>query len=441
MFTSALGSFDSGLGATQELGGPDSLVEQQFYAPLVLIDGEIWELPAADALSIPGQITHVFLMEDTTIYVDVNGDDEGEGTQFDPYATIFRAAEDYVNFVPGEYEIVVNLGEGVFTVDRTFDVAYSYGAKLTFAGRSESIATPAISNIDASATTGTAPYNGLEYIDFDLDLSAATSGPEVGQFVRMTGCTGGTNPEGLNGLHEIVAEAAGVATCRVWRDLSTTELPSGAITVASARLLKTVLHFTSDAHGIDIRGPFDMGNWDDIVIRGNDTAVTSLKRGVRLFNGAGIRAANVTGFATSGLHLYEWRTGFEVVGGAVAYCQLGSVAKMTDNGFQVSFGGTILAIGPFTANGVANVVFYANNGSRAITQSVIQSCGTAALAELGSFINMVTTTVHFDNGSGTAVFARDIGQIVATGISIVGFATDYNITTNTLSADGSFIHV
>jgi hypothetical protein len=385
------------------------------------------------------------LQADEDIYVDTAGDDTtGDGSIGNPYLTIHRASEHYARLVPGEHQIIVHINEGVHAVSSTFSTAYPYGPSLRWEGEAENIATPTISNIDASATTGSAPYTALEFIDFDLDLSAASSGPEVGWFVRLTACANGTNPGALNGLAEIVAEAAGVATCRMWRGVGTTEIPSGAITVASVTLLKSVLDWTgNNVQGLDMKGPIDLGDWDGIVLRGGDSAVSGSKRAIRLFNGAGIRASSVSN--TFGLFMYEWAVATEVVGGSQVYLLRSGIAKMTSTGHSAEQSG-IRLLGTSTINGVVGVSLQAsNNSSIDATSIVIQSVNTAgsgvpALAQTGGFINVASASISFDQGAGTALFARDVGRIHAQSATVTGFTNTANITLNTLSADGSFIN-
>lgn len=446
-FTSKIGASDSVLGASQILGF-EPLTEEapadETRIPLVIINGRIQQLPEGDSIdqSIVQPVRP--LEADENIYVETTGSDTtGDGTSVDPYQTIHRAAEHYIQLTPGDFSIIVNLGEGVHTVDSKFSVAFQGGNKLRFVGQAETIATPTISNIAASAVGGSAPYGSLEYVDFDLDLSAASSGPSVGHFVRLTGCTGGTNPQGLNGLSEIVAVAAGVATCRMWRALNTTELPSGAITVASAKLLKTVLHFTANDHALDMLGPLDMGDWSAIVIRGNDTAVSGSKRAVRLFSGGSLRAATVSD--VHGLYFYEWAVGLEIVGSSVAYFLVSGAAKITSNCYTVGTVGTVLARSS-TFNGVVGVTLLASGHSSIdAIGCFIQSVNTAGsgvpvLAQSNGFIDCSSGNIYFDQGAGTAILARDLGKVHEQGATIVGFATDYSPTADTFGNGGGYIN-
>jgi hypothetical protein len=229
----------------------------------------------------------------------------------------------------------------------------------------------------------------------------------------------------------------------MWRGVGTTEIPSGAITVASVTLLKSVLHFQGNIHGLDMKGPVDLGDWDGIVIRGNDDAVSGSKRACRLFNGAGIRASTLSN--TFGLYIYEWTQGFEVVGNSAAYLLRSGIAKCTSHAYAATQS-SILLSGTSTINGIVGVSLYAlNNGDIRADSCVIQSVNTAGsgapiLSETGGFVNAASASISFDQGAGTAIVARDIGRVHAQSTTITGFATDYSITVNTLSADGSFIN-
>lgn len=415
--------------------------------PLVITSGLIQEIAEGD--TIPVEIMPPAITADLELYVDTAGDDvTGDGSIGNPYLTIIRAAEHYLTVDPGNFFINIHINAGVHDCDEKFTVIYPFGGKLRWLGESASFATPTIANIDGAASTD-ANFAGLEYIDFDLTLTGLADSPTpVGMFVHMDGCTGGTNPQGLNGLHEIVAWDGGtdVATCRVWRRLNTTELPSGAITVSKALLIKSVLQFTDDDHGIDVRGPYEMGDWDAIVIRGNATAYGSAKRGVRLFNGASLRSATDINIAT-GLCLHEWGVAGEIVGDATYYSQLGAVSKCNDQAMQISVGGTVRFTGSgnaarnrATINGCDNRAFLIDDHGILIADSLkVHSSAGAVTCQMGSFAELTNLSLHYDQGAETGVLADDMGRVVTTGATIVGFATDYSPTADTFGNNGSFI--
>ena len=419
------------------------------FRPLVRdCDGNIIELPEGEALQIGGAPVYPLnaLGTNAEIYLSTGGDDDtGDGSPTGPFASIYRAAEHYGRFIPGDHNIRINVEAGIYDCPETFDVAYPYGAKLHWEGEAETFSNPAISNIAASAATD-GDFPELEYVDFDIELTGADA--TEGYFVRLWSCANGTNPDGLNGTHEIVAWDAmnEIATCRVWRRLNTTELPSGSITVATAYLIKSVLHFTSDNHGFDIRGPFSFGTFDKIVVKGNPDAYASQKRAVRLFNGADIRMDGgflpISGGFFTGLSISEWGAGVELVGGSTFYSLRCGVAKIRDNAFTIGTHSRVLAAGgvPSLINGVNLRALWAHGESAIVATAIqMQSNGSPVVSEQGAFIDVRNARIHYDQGSGIAIFADDLGRVLETGATIVGFATDYSPTADTFGNNGSYI--
>lgn len=368
----------------------------------------------------------VQLTADADIYVDPAGSDTtGDGSSGAPYATIFRAMEHVNTLIPGTHLITINLSADTHTITQTINFTYPYSSNLEWVGDVEDVSSPTISSISGTATTGSSPYTGLEYIEFSLDLAAATPDPIAGEFVYLEGCTGGTNPNGLNGLSEIMSVTSGVATCRLWRRVGTTELPSGAITVSSAKLIRTVFSFTADDHGIFVSGPFDMGHWSGVVFKGNDTAVGSSKRGIRLFTGAGIRAASQTP-NVDGLHVYQWNTGYEIIGsGASAYILEGSVAKCTARGFRIDNGASVRFTGG-VVSGCGTIAVNVSSGADAeFSTTYFHSCQQVGVVDRGS-LSVASCPIDFDQGAQTALQATNNGFIRADGATITGYTTDYD---------------
>lgn len=427
--------------------------------PLVQVSGQVQQLAAADDLDLSvndlhvedvfasGEVTAdnipVELDADEDIYVSTSGNDvTGDGSVGNPYLTIFRAAQHFNLLIPGTNVISVILSAGSHDVDETITFTYQYGSNLEWVGDAEDVATPTISSIDATATTGSSPYTGLEWIEYDLDLSAANPDPVVGNFVYLEGCTGGSNPGGLNGLAEVMSVSSGTATCRLWRRVGTTELPSGAVTVASAKLLRTVLNFTADDHGMNIQGPYDMGNWSGVVFKGNDTAVGSSKRGVRLFTGAGLRSASgfTAGVNIDGLHLYQWNTGYEIIGsGATVYALEGSVSKCTARGFRIDNGASVRFTGG-VVHGCGTIAVNCSSGADCeFSTTNIHSVANPVSADRGS-VGVSSCLIEFDQGGQTAITATNGGFVRADGATLTGFATNYAPPADTYD-DGSYILV
>ncbi len=84
-------------------------------------------LPVVFSGCAPDDVTET---DGNVIYVDVNGDDAGDGTKEHPYRTLARAKE-AVRAISGSAtgDITVKLGEGVFTLDETFTLSQEDSGK------------------------------------------------------------------------------------------------------------------------------------------------------------------------------------------------------------------------------------------------------------------------------------------------------------------------
>lgn len=434
-FTSQLGLSTSVLGANLVLGadgdGAASADPSVARRPLVFVDGDIRQIDDNDTLlvagiSLPGEALLPELLEaNETIYMDVLGSDTtGDGSITSPYKTLARVAEHFVPLVPGNFTVTVHVNPGVHTVPEKFEVVYPYGASLIFEGEIETLASPSLSNIDGSASTD-ASYAGLQYFDFDLDVTG--TGAEEGHFVAISTATGGTRPELINGLHRIESVASNTATCRVWQDSgSAALLPSGAVTVTNVKLLKSVLKFTDQDHGVRLNGIASIGQWDNLVLEGNADAYANTRAAIDFFGGASIRSVH-------GLYMHEWgNAAIQSFGESVVYLQTGGISKIavvglrcTQSGFCRFTSGTINGCG---SQGVALTTLSGLNLSSTKIHSV--SGGAGVLCDSGSRCIASSMSVVYPGGStDTAFVARDASTIIAESTTTTGYATAYSPTT------------
>jgi hypothetical protein len=180
----------------------------------------------------------------------------------------------------GPYTITVDIGEGTFNCANDLNPSRADGQSIQWDGAATAYTSRTINNIDGSPTALSA---GLEYIDFDVSLPAA-SGASVGQYILVKTTTGGTYPNLVKGCHEIVAwnGTTNIATVRCVRGDSVTAMPSGAITASTLTLVKSVFHF-SDSNGITENGALHCGTWDNMIFKGSLTY-----HGIRLLAGSTI---------------------------------------------------------------------------------------------------------------------------------------------------------
>lgn len=397
-----------------------------FYPQIRDCEGNLRSLEHGEFLRVGDQLfPTVPLSNAVTIYVDPNGNDfSGNGSSEKPYKTLTRAAEDYLLLVPGNFSVIVHLNPGINIVDSRFQIAYPYGASLFFEGETETLASPAVDNIDGAADTD-ANYPTLRFYDFELDVTG--TGAEAGMFVVITNATGGTNPQVLNGLHRIESVASDTAVCRVWQcDGANAVLPSGAVTVSNVKLLKSILKFTADSQGVWLNGISAMGQWDNLVLEGNVDAYTSERAAVEMVGGAFIRSG-------SGLYLHEWGRGVQPFAQGVAYLQSGGASKCRSMGLHCQALGEMLATN-FVINGTGSFSMLATGGSQIIaTNTKCHSMNnTAVFADNKGYIDIAGGQLHYPavTAGGFGLFARDLSDIDAEGATVTGFGTVKSPATN-----------
>ena len=241
----------------------------------------------------------------TTIYLRTTGDDSNGGyASDDAFLTPERAITETRKWNPGDYILSVNVGDGTFNCSATIDSSHVDGQSVTWVGVATEYTSRTINNIDGSAT---ALSTGLEYIDFDVSLPAA-SGAAVGQHLLIKTTSGGTNPNLVKGCHEIVTwnGTSNIATVRCVRAAGVTTLPSGTITANTLTLVLTTFNFSA-SHGLSSSGINHCGIWNKLVVKGSFSYT-----GVLMLRGASISLG--TNFATS-----KWGTNLQ--------CQYGSIIQ------------------------------------------------------------------------------------------------------------------
>lgn len=305
-------------------------------------EGELRTIRSSEALRVGGQIVPMpILIEDLDLYLSVSGnDDSGLGTSDKPFYSIHRAHEEILKYNPGNYQINIHVGKGVFIMEDGFSPSWLWGGKVFIEGEFDIAATDvagrkcAVSNIDGSHSTD-GDYSELQYFDFDFTLNAYWI-PDIaiGHFIFIREVSGGTYPDAIRGMHKIIGWNAStkVATVRVWQRVGVAEIPSGSIDITWALNLQSVFKLKDgvEEHGITVNGSH-AGNWKYMMVEGNKASFLT-KRGI-LVTGGGT-------FATNGgyVGVHEWSWGLYNSGSLMEY-SLGFVSKIRLYGVVVA-GGT-----------------------------------------------------------------------------------------------------
>jgi hypothetical protein len=217
-----------------------------------------------------------------TVYMRTAGNDSNGGySSDDAFLTPERALAELHKWIAEDYLLTVNVGEGTFNCAASFDPSYVYGANADWTGDADQYTNRTINNIDASASALSA---GLEYIDFDVVLPAA-SGAGTGTYILVNTTSGGVNPNLVKGCHEIVTwnGITNVATVRCVRVEGSTTLPSGTITALTLTLVRTVFDFNNATNGFVASTDSHCCKWDKMVVKG-----TIGSTGIWMLRGASI---------------------------------------------------------------------------------------------------------------------------------------------------------
>jgi len=201
-----------------------------------------------------------------TIYVRTTGNDSNDGTTVPTaFLTLGRALTEVRKWQIEDYIVTVDIGEGTYNISGILNPSCTHGSNIGWYGKATEYTNRTINNIDASTSN---LATGLEYIDFDVSLPSG-SGAAEGQYIIIKTTSGGTNPNLVKGVHEIVTwnGTTNIATVRCARTDSVTTLPSGTITANTLTLVKTVFSF-SGSQGIYSIDGLHCGHWDNIVVVG-----------------------------------------------------------------------------------------------------------------------------------------------------------------------------
>ena len=248
--------------------GPGCTVEDQGDGTVKLLVNSL-ELSAPETGNTPAVLT-----SDMTIYVKTTGNDTtGNGTSSLPYATIGRAISDLSRNVTSVdtdgtgNAVIIDVEAGHYSEPYTLLPWYPYGGSVYFYGDYQDCDASTATAYGAVTASG---VTGYDYINVSGVLASGTTAT-VGDYLVVRSATGGTNPQLVEGCHEITAWNSGTRayTCKVMRRTGITNVPSGTITLTTAHVSKTVVTFTD--HGILVNGSFAGGTWEGFTLVGTQS--------------------------------------------------------------------------------------------------------------------------------------------------------------------------
>ena len=357
-----------------------------------------------------------------TIYVRTTGNDSNDGTsEVEALLTPGEAINRLYQRIANGYNIVVDLGEGEYTITSPLVPAYPYGEQVEWRGSSEDVSGCVISNIGSVTASG---EDDLSYIDFDVTLTGKTA--TVGDFLLIKTATGGSNPHMTMGCHEITAWNGGTskATVRCYRVTGPTEVPDTSVTV-DVTWVKTVLTFTISG-GLKLIGAFHSGYWGmtgyGMVFKGEDVVSNKFTNtAVWAVNGSSVILGPDTG--TSG-----WDTNVYAQNGALVYAD-GSVHSRCSGWSAVCQNGAVLNLRDGSViSGVVKIgVWSYIGGSVAMQDGHIYACGAGSSRY--AIYCAQGATVDFTNGTMKDGHDSAVGVRTDTGgsVDLTGYTNNYVI--------------
>ena len=338
-----------------------------------------------------------------TVYVRTTGNDTtGDGSSGSPFASLERTIEYLGGLYIGDYEVTVDIGEGVFNEAGTLTFQHPFGSQVTFEGVSEQITSQ---NTNSIGSTGTyLGFNNLYRYDVTFILPVGKS-VSVGDYIAVREVSGGTNNQCLYGMHYVSAWNGGTrqATVQVvYRNGA--PKASGTVT-CTIELVKTVIAF-NNKNGMKIGGTYTGGVWKGLVLQGNyNTSNTSAKYGVWALN-TGV--VSIGGASTSGwaIGVVGFQTGLYAQNNALIFADYGFVSKSGLRCANAQNGG-ILNLRWARLSGANNNGIFAFNGSTVAANSVkVVGVGNdSVLSYQGSFID--ATSAYVDRNNATYSFKAD----------------------------------
>jgi len=375
----------------------------------------------------------------TTLYLATTGNDvTGDGSVGNPWLTLAKVI-DYIKdkFVIQGVMLTIQLGDGSFTTPTTVWERID-GDRITIQGTN--VYNVTLSSIQSGSKIG-------NYMRIVCNMSTVAN-IAVGDGVIIRSTSGGTNPELMRCM--AVVQNVDVGNTRITLDIPTKSalLPSGAVTYATVKIIKTKINLVNTTLIAMNGGILTLKN---LFVQSTSAQYALMAMNFGKINFGTSSTQGVINFTGSGI-----------------YCDTGgSFYGGNDyNGIAANTRCLYIEAGSYAAtrycvfNGAAQGI-YANNGGVAYPYfASIIGCSTGVLSDYGSLINLglgsllsrnvnyggaaqhgsklvsATLTVSYN---GTGLYASNGSYIATSPVTFTGNTTNSNPVVLTLGNVQSFI--
>jgi hypothetical protein len=316
----------------------------------------------------------IVIATDTTYYVATTGSDvTGDGSSGTPWATVAHAlvylGDKWIN---SDATVTIQVDDGTYTSTTQIVVTHPCGKLIQILGKNTYAKT--LSSVQSSSgVAGTWAYI--------LNLNSVAN-IAVGDYVLMSGLSGGTRPTYLSGCHYVSDVDVPNTRITVTVKHPSASVASGAV-VGTVVAIKTILYF-SQSYGFSLGGT-SLGSIDKLVLKGPGPGSAN-------YTVALVCSSNANAIFGSTFGMSGWDQCISVgLGGAV---MLGAVAlSYVVYGINVSQGGTVSG-NNCIFSAIISAVYASSGGLTWINYPMITGCVYGGYAECQSVICLASGVIE-----------------------------------------------
>jgi len=332
----------------------------------------------------------------TNFYVATTGSDTtGDGSSGNPWATVGKAIV-YLQDYDITATVNIYLADGTYSSSGSTNLLHRHGTFINIAGTHTYV--KSISSVQSSSGS-----SGAYTITFNMNDVANVS---VGDYINISGCSGGTNPKYAEGCWPITNVDTGNKRISV-SCTNPTGVPAGAVTATStAVVLKTIIDITSSTTGVQgwtlLTGC--LNSIQNCAFTNSGGATSSA--GIYIANGSFIKSIITCGFFGTSFTVYYMSSVYGATTQATALCFSNN---QSNGGLFISY------------NSQVRLQYAVFSGTTAYGASV----------QMGSELQIPYCTMS-NCGSGVAVGSR--AEFVSNAGSLTITACTYGVNVNYFSS-------
>lgn len=344
----------------------------------------------------------------------------GTGSPASDYTTV-TAALAYLDgkIISTAATVTIEIQDERITEATGITITHPNMAQISIVGKTTYTTT--VSNVAAASPAGSAG-------DWKLTLTLADAGDvAVNNYLLISGCSGGTNPEDLNGVWKVTAVDASspMTTCEITCTSHYSSAPSGAISGNVIVVPTAIVVTDTEESGIRNWSGYTLGNVDKIVFEGSTNAAIGAHSGLDT-SGTGSNivigtAVGVTNFERGcignlgasldidNIYASDNYYGIQCANNSTVRANSGIASGNEHSGVNITKAGFCQVSGPITGNATYGVSTTKQSSFSSQSSGVIAGNGTGAYAYSMSYQDQVGATFS-RNGTTSSPAVNTVGN-------------------------------